>query len=129
MRSRITATLIALATLTVAACNEVVLAIGDVNSIIVAANPLLWSEIEGPLVPTLERTVFTVRNEKTFKVTHQDPESPEWARLRLFKQELLIGSESDPWMQEALAKAADFIKRYQLDRSPGLFGRVRSFFS
>ncbi|MDH3224127.1 MAG: DUF4837 family protein [Gemmatimonadota bacterium] len=103
MRKRILATLLTLAA-TTSSCGDLGLAFGDVNSIIVAADPLVWAGIEEDLVRQLETTVFTVRPEKTFKVTYQNPHEQQWARLRIFKQELLIGDQDDPWMTEALAK-------------------------
>ena len=92
------------ALLSAAACNQIPVAIGDVNAIIVTADPELWTQAEASLLPTLERTVFTVRDEKTFKVTYQTPWEEVWFHLRLFKQQLLIGKESDPWMTDGLAR-------------------------
>ena len=103
MRSRVIAAL-AVATILPAACDSLPLAMGDVNSIIVTTAPELWAEIEAPLVPSLERTVFTVRDEKIFKVTHQAPDDEDWYRLRLLKQQLVIGTVGDAWMADALAK-------------------------
>ena len=99
----ILAGLAGVALLPVAACDRIPVAIGDVNSIIVTADPELWSQAEASLLPALERTVFTVRDEKTFKVTYQTPWEEVWFDLRLFKQQLLIGTESDPWMTDGLA--------------------------
>ena len=101
MRTRILATLFVAAAGTTA-CNEVSLAFGDVNSIIIAADPLVWTSLESELVSQLETTVFTVRPEKTFKITYQNPRDEYWGRLRMFKQELLIGDADDPWIAEAL---------------------------
>ena len=92
------------ALLPLAACNRIPVALGDVNAIIVTTDPELWTRVEASLLPTLERTVFTVRDEKTFKVTYQTPWEEVWFDLRLFKQQLLIGTESDPWMTDGLAK-------------------------
>ena len=92
------------ALLSAAACNRIPVALGDVNAIIVTADPELWAQAEASLLPTLERTVFTVRDEKTFKVTYQTPWEEVWFDLRLFKQQLLIGKKSDPWMTDGLAK-------------------------
>ncbi|MGI9625478.1 MAG: hypothetical protein ACR2QM_01465, partial [Longimicrobiales bacterium] len=95
MRNRILATLMAGGT-ALSGCGELSLAFGDVNSIIVAADPLVWAGIETGLVGQLETTVFTVREEKMFKITYQNPNEETWGRLRLFKQELLIGTEDQP---------------------------------
>jgi hypothetical protein len=77
-------------------------AYGDMNSIIVATDPALWDEIRDSLYTALEPRVFTVRQERTFEVTFQDPSQEEWTNLRAFKQELLIGRVSDPWMAEVV---------------------------
>ncbi len=81
-----------------------VMALGDVTSIIVAADVALWSEAGDSIQRTLERTVFTVRDEKTFQVTHEDPFHRNWGRLRLLRQQLLIGERADHWVAPALEK-------------------------
>ncbi len=86
-----------------AGCDSQPLAMGDVNSIVVTASEELWSGVEARVVPALERTVFTVRDEKTFKVTHHAPYDGAWYRLNLLKQQLVVGRESDPWISEVLA--------------------------
>ena len=86
------------------ACGELPLAMGDENSIVATASPELWGEIEPFLVPALERTIFTVRDEKTFTVTHIDPSDEDWAKLRLLRQQLVVGTPEDPWMADVLAK-------------------------
>ena len=112
---RLTLVLIAAAgILPATACDSLPLAMGDVNSIIVTAAPELWMEIEAPLVPVLERTVFTVRDEKTFKVTHQAPYEEAWYRLRFLKQQLVIGTESDPLIASVLAKADEPVSPPQI---------------
>lgn len=89
----------------VGGCRELPLALGDDNSIIVTASPELWGEVEAALVGGLERTVFTVRDEKTFTVTWGDYGGEDWVRLRQLRQQLVVGSPEDPWMARALAKA------------------------
>jgi len=101
------ATALAVTILSTTACNDrdsLPLAVGDVNSIIVTASPELWAQIEPTLLPTLERRVFTVRDERTFKVTYQTAEEEVWYRLRLLKQQLVIGTPDDPWIAPALAR-------------------------
>jgi len=79
-------------------------AFGDPDSIIVAARADLWEEIQDTVTSALEPRIFTVRNERTFTLTHQDPREEPWGRLQLFRQELVIGTADDPWVAEALAK-------------------------
>ncbi len=103
MSNRVFAALSLSAVLSAPGCGDLPFAMGDANSIIVTAAPELWEEIAPSLVPALERTIFTVRDEKTFTVTHQDPGDSTWYSLRLLKQQLLIGTPADPWMAQALA--------------------------
>ncbi len=87
-----------------AACENLPLTLGDFNSIIATSSPALWDEVRGDLVPALERTVFTVRDEKIFTVTPGAPGTENWFKLRRLKQQLVIGTEADPWMAAPLAK-------------------------
>jgi len=100
MRLPFAATL-ALAAATSLACEKTG-AYGDADSIIVATSPELWAEVEDSIYGALESRVFTVRQERTFQVTYQDPFNVDWRNLREFKQELLIGRATDPWMAPAL---------------------------
>ncbi len=96
--------LIALATLAVStsACDER-RAWGEWNSIIAGVSSERWSEIEDVVYSALEPRIFTVRQEKTFKVTQQDPREEDWNQLQRFRQILLVGSADEPWVAEALA--------------------------
>ena len=91
--------------LAAAACDDRSLAYGDANSIIAVMDPALWNEVESGVYEALEPTLRTVRNERTFTVTFQDPSAPEWRNLRRFRQMLLVGTEADPWIAEAMAEA------------------------
>lgn len=97
------------AMLSATGCENTPLAMGDFNSIITTVAPALWSDVEGDLVPALERTVFTVRDEKIFTVTPAEPGTQDWFKLRLLKQQLVIGTEADPWMAQVLEKAAETV--------------------
>lgn len=81
-------------------------AYGDVNSIIVGASMELWDEVGETVTTGLEPTIFTVRDERTFKITWQDPLATDWEILREFKQVLLIGTLQDPWVAEAMEEGA-----------------------
>jgi hypothetical protein len=98
-----------LATMILTGCNEKSVAYGDANSIIAVMTPELWGEASEDVYAALEQTVQTVRNEKTFTVTYQDPGSPEWGNLRRFRQMLVVGTESDPWVAEALAASRNTV--------------------
>jgi len=75
---------------------------GDANSIIVASSPALWAEVEGTVQEALEPRIRTVRDEKMFTVTFQDPGGEHWGRLRQFKQMLLIGTSEEEWLEPAV---------------------------
>lgn len=91
--------------LTVGACGEQPLAFGDANSIIVGVPNEVWERIEPAVDEALERTVFTVADEKRFTVTQVDPREDTWGNLARFKQVLVIGSAQDPWIARALEVA------------------------
>lgn len=80
-------------------------AYGDVNSIIVGTSMELWDEVGEAVTTGLEPTIFTVRDERTFKITYQDPLAADWEILREFKQVLLIGTLEDPWIAEAMEES------------------------
>jgi hypothetical protein len=79
------------------------LAWGDHNAVIVVAPRDWWPELEDSLQAVLSPTIVTVREERTFRVTLQDPTEATWPRLRKFREEIVIGSPSDPWVAAALA--------------------------
>ena len=90
-----------LATLLVSACDKQA-AWGDATSIIVAASPDLWSRVADTVQAALEPRVHTVRDERIFQLTYQDPAEAAWGNLRRFKQLLLIGSPEEAWLAPAL---------------------------
>ena len=75
---------------------------GEWNSVIVATSPETWDVVGELIESSLEARVHTVRPEKTFRITHQDPMALNWDRLQRFKQILLVGSIDDPWIADAL---------------------------
>ena len=76
---------------------------GDWNAIIVGTSEDQWAAVGEMVESALEATIVTVRAEKTFRVTHQEPAGVGWRNLQRFRQLLLIGAEDSPWMVEALA--------------------------
>ena len=97
----------ALAATAVVGCDSLPIAMGDVHAIIVTASPELWGEVGPVALSTLGSTVFTVRDENTFRVTYEEPTDSSWAKLRRLRQLLLIGKASDPWMAAPLAELDD----------------------
>jgi hypothetical protein len=77
-------------------------AVGDVNAVIVAMPTEAWTSIGADVEAALDERAFSVRDERVFRVTHVEPAGPDWDNLRRFRQLLLIGRPSDPWMETAL---------------------------
>ncbi|MDA0311550.1 MAG: DUF4837 family protein [Gemmatimonadetes bacterium] len=102
-------------TLSLAACDSPGIAFGDANSIVAAMSPDLWETVSDDVFTALEPTIRTVRDEKTFTVTFQDPEGEYWSELRRFRQILLVGTETELRVVEALEKASDPIN------GPGIY--------
>lgn len=90
-----------------AACNEVPMAYGDVNSVIAVMSAEKWEEVSDSVYDALEQTINTVRDEKRFTVTYQEPMAEYWERLRRFRQMMVVGTRSDPWVQAALDRARE----------------------
>ncbi len=90
-----------------AGCDSVPMSMGDVQAIVVAADPGLWADVGEAALETLEGSVFTVRDDYAFRVRYQEPADSSWAALRRLRQLLLIGKASDPWMARALGAAAE----------------------
>lgn len=87
------------------ACDTRGLGYGDPNSIIAVMSPETWDQVQDVVYQELEQTIMTVRDEKTFTVTYQEPYGEHWSELRRFRQMLLVGTLSDRWIQEALEAA------------------------
>lgn len=115
---RIRLAVLCLCVLSLPGCDKTV-AWGEVNSIIVGASTELWQASGDVIADGLQPTIFTVRDERTFRITHQDPLEPDWGLLREFRQVLLIGTAGDPWIAAALearpgAEPADPPEIFQL---------------
>jgi len=114
----------ALVALSALACDEMSMGVayGDYNGIVAVMDPTLWEEVDDDVYAALEPTMITVRDEKTFEVTYQDPARPEWRNLRRFRQMLLVGSGEEPWMEDPIAHSEHAIA------GPGLY-RVHDVWS
>lgn len=75
---------------------------GAANSLIVVAPERLWEAVRDTVMTALEPTIRTVRDERTFEVTHVTPVDTAWLELRRFKQVILLGYEGDRWIASAL---------------------------
>ncbi len=107
----------------VAACENLPLSMGDVHAIVVTGAPELWAEVGPDALATLGPTVFTVRDERTFRVSYQEPTDSAWAGLRRLKQLLLIGKASDPWMATPLADYDEPVAPPGIVQVPEVWGR------
>jgi len=105
MRNTSTILLIATLALLVTGCGETGQPWGEFRSIIVGTSDAQWQAVSGMVESALEARIVTVRQEKTFVVTHQVPAGQEWGMLQRFRQLLLIGTAQDEWMTEALKRA------------------------
>jgi len=90
-----------------AACGSKGQAYGDPNSIIAVMPLEQWEQADDAVYAAFERTITTVREEKTFTVTYQEPYGDFWMNLRRFRQMLVVGSRSDPWVQEVLEEGPE----------------------
>ena len=82
-------------------------AFGAANSLIVVAPDRLWEAVQDTVMGALEPTIRTVRNERTFEVTHVSPLDTAWLQLRRFKQVVLLGYEGDRWLAPASEGAGE----------------------
>jgi len=80
---------------------------GDVNALIVAADDQLWASAEDSFRNAVEPTIQAVRHERPYRVQQMDPTATEWGNLQRFRQVVAIGTASDPWIAQALAKVRD----------------------
>jgi hypothetical protein len=78
-------------------------------------SPALWEDASDEIYAELEQTTATVRDEKEFTVTYQEPYGDYWSDLRRFRQMLLVGTLSDRWVQEAVDRSREDVA------GPGLY--------
>ncbi len=109
-------TLFSLLALSSTACQEE-LAYGDPNAVIVAAPQEIWPDLQDSVFAVLSPDVYTLRNERTFRLQYEDPAGPDWVLKRKFKEEVLIGSADDPFMATALATLPDSVDV----KAPGVY--------
>ncbi|TVP74568.1 MAG: DUF4837 family protein [Gemmatimonadales bacterium] len=89
--------------LALAGCGDLPQAHGDANAVIVGTGEPLWEEVGEAVETTLQPTIQTITDERRFRVTWQDPSDGQlWGNLRRFRQILLIGTATDPWMERAV---------------------------
>lgn len=82
-------------------------AYGAANAVIVIAHESVWEEAEESLRAALEPTIFIVRDERFFEVTHVSPAQSEWGQLRMWRQVIAIGRPDDPWVAPVLSAGGE----------------------
>ncbi|MFW6084351.1 MAG: DUF4837 family protein [Gemmatimonadota bacterium] len=75
-------------------------AFGEADSLIVVADSALWAEMERETYDTLEPTLFTVRPEATFHVTHVSRDGSELEQLLMWRQVVVFAETDDPLLRE-----------------------------
>jgi hypothetical protein len=80
-------------------------ALGTATSIIVLATDPVWAAIGDSVLAALEPRIYTVRDERTFEVTHIAPSDPQWRELRKFRQIVAIGAREDAWVEPVLEQS------------------------
>lgn len=106
-RTRRFTALIAIATIATSftACDKPS-AFGEADSLIVVSEPELWSELEQPTYAALEPRLTTVRDERTFHVTHVSTASEELDQLLLWRQVLVFGVPESALVQEIVEESS-----------------------
>jgi len=99
----------ALAAFSLAACEPSGVAYGHYNGIVAAMDSTLFDEVSWEIYRALEPTIVTVRDEKAFTLTYQNPLQPDWADLRRFRQLLLVGTGEEAWIEDAVEKAGSAV--------------------
>jgi len=94
-KSSAAASLAVLALLSVAGC-KAPQAFGDRHSVIVRADPALWSQVDSMVMATLEERAYTTRPERIFKVTFVAADDTLWQDMRKWHQVVVLGTRDDP---------------------------------
>lgn len=108
MRKALLLAVTAILSISTSACDKS-LAYGDPHAVIVVTTHERWSPIQDSVYAVLAPDVFTLRPERTFRITHQAPEGVEWLRLQKFKEVVSVGTPEEPWVAEALATLDDTV--------------------
>lgn len=94
--------------LVLGACAEEQGAYGDASSIVTAVPTEVWTEVQDSVYGALEPTIYTVRDEKMFTVTHVDPrDGATWGDLMRFRQLLVVGPADADWVAPVIDAARE----------------------
>jgi len=108
------------------ACDSLGTAYGDANSVIAIMTPERWNEFSDEIYGAIERTILTVRDEKTFTVGHLEPYGDRWSEFSRYRSLFLVGELGDPWIQEALANVQPPVTGPGLYRTQDVWSRGQS---
>jgi hypothetical protein len=95
------------AALLLPACRNLPQGMGSLSGVIVIAPDSVWAAVGDSVLAALEPRIFTVRDERTFEVTHVSPFDPAWQDLRRFRQVITIGAAADSWVEPAVGRSRD----------------------
>jgi hypothetical protein len=108
-------------TIALAACGRPA-AMGEADSLILVADPELWSQVEQETYGALEPTLFTIRDEKKFYITYVAPDGKELEQLLFWKQILIFGVPGDPLLQQvADAAGRDELNPPEIFQTPNVW--------
>jgi len=82
---------------------------GDNNVVIVVAPEAWWPQLEDSVFSALSPDVFTLRDERAFRLAYQDPSAQEWSLSKKFREEVVIGSVDDYWITPILEELDDTV--------------------
>ena len=109
------------AVVAVSACGRPA-AMGQADSLILIADPELWSQLEQETYDAIETTLFTIRDEKKFYVTYVAPDGKELEQLLFWKQILVIGVPGDPLLEQvADAAGRDELNPPEIFQTPNIW--------
>jgi hypothetical protein len=77
-------------------------AVGDTNALVVIAADSVWEAVSAEVGRALRPTIFTVRDESTFRVEHFSPTHSSLGDATRFRQVVPIGKATDFWVEPAL---------------------------
>ena len=95
---------LAVCALALAACDKST-AFGEADSLILVADEALWTELEQETYASLEPTLTTVREDRTFHVTFVPNHGSELDQLLLWRQVLVFGTPDDVRVQVIVDEA------------------------
>jgi len=95
---------------------------GEADSLILVADPELWSLLEQETYDAVETTLFTIRNENKFYITYVAPGGKELEQLLFWKQIIVFGVPGDPLLEQvAEAAGRDDLSPPEIFQTPNVW--------